>query len=78
MGHRNWPGFARRFCPVCGRPCDTHRIPVNDDRKELVVYHQHDDTIAKPCRMAGKRAAIRVVAFTVTPPLRAYGREAIA
>lgn len=76
------PGSTARFCPVCGRPTATHREPVEDERKELVVYHQHTDTIGKPCRMSGKRAAIRAVAFTAAdagaPPVRAYGREAIA
>ncbi|AYD84626.1 hypothetical protein SEA_PAITO_41 [Mycobacterium phage Paito] len=61
---RLWPGYAVRFCPVCAQEVATHREPVQDDRKELVVYHDHWDTIGKPCRMGGKRAAIRAVAFT--------------
>lgn len=80
---RAWPGFQKRFCPVCGRPVDTHREPINDHRKEMVVYHQHTDTtMTSPCPMAGKRAAIRAVAFTAAdtgaPPIRTYGRKAIA
>ena len=57
------------ICPVCGRRVGTHREPVDDDRRELVVYHPHDDTtVAAPtrCDMSGKRAAIRAVAFTAT------------
>ncbi|ORV97414.1 hypothetical protein AWC13_16505 [Mycobacterium kubicae] len=67
---------------MCGRRVGTHREPINDNRLELVVYHQHDDTLRKPCRMSDKRAAIGAVAFTsVTDagafPIREY-REAIA
>lgn len=61
---RAWPGYRLRFCPVCRREVGTHREPVNDERKDLVVYHQHDDKIDRPCPMAGKRAATRAVAFT--------------
>ncbi|ANU79751.1 hypothetical protein BI023_gp41 [Mycobacterium phage Sneeze] len=71
---RPWPGYTVRFCPVCRRHAGTHRAQVNDERKELVVYHQHDDTAGRPCPMGGKSAAIRAVAFTATdtgaPPVR--------
>ena len=60
------PGYQARKCPVCGQVVGTHREPINDERGEMVVYHQHDDTSDKPCQMGGKRAAIRAVAFTGT------------
>lgn len=63
---RAWPGKTRRFCPVCGVKTLTHRIPAGDERGELVVYHDHDDTSGARCRMAGEAAAIRAVAFTAT------------
>lgn len=63
-----WPGYAVRFCPVCGRETGTHREPVNDDRREVVVYHDHCDGMpGRTCLMAGKVAAIRAVAFTCAP-----------
>lgn len=78
---RAWVGYAVRFCPVCGQRVGTHREPVDDDRRELVVYHPHDDTtVAAPtrCDMSDKRAAIRAVAFTgadtVAPGIPAAGR----
>lgn len=64
------PGYTMRFCPICGVKTGTHREPVDDDRNELVVYHPHNDTIGKPCRMGGQRAAIRAVAFTNAGPNR--------
>lgn len=59
---RAWPGYAARFCPLCGREVGTHREPTNDERGEVVIYHQHNDTAGHTCQM--DRAAIRAVAFT--------------
>lgn len=65
---RAWPGYTIRSCPVCGREAGTHREPVKDERKEMVVYHDHyDGQPGRTCLMAGKRAAIRAVAFTHAP-----------
>lgn len=65
---RAWPGYAIRFCPVCGRETATHREPVNDERKEVVVYHDHwDGQPGRICLMSGKVAAIRAVTFTQAP-----------
>lgn len=61
---RAWPGWAIRFCPVCGQMVDTHREPVTDERREVVVYHQHWDTLGKRCLMSEERAALLAVAFT--------------
>lgn len=61
---RAWPGYQRRFCPVCRRETGTHREPVDDYRGEVVIYHDHDDTTGRRCRMAGEHAAVRAVAFT--------------
>lgn len=58
------PGYQSRFCPVCAQGVSTHREPVEDDRGELVTYHDHSDGSGVRCRMAGERAAIRAVAFT--------------
>lgn len=63
---RPWPGYQARFCPVCRQEVGTHREPVEDERNELVNYHEHWDTVDKTCPMSGKRAAIRAVAFTGT------------
>lgn len=60
------PGYSTRKCPVCAQAVGTHREPINDHRREMVVYHQHNDTIRKSCRMSGRRAAIAAVAFTGT------------
>lgn len=64
---RAWIGYTVRFCPVCGQRVGTHREPVDDYRRELVVYHQHNDTNTTAparCLMADRRAAIAAVAFT--------------
>ena len=58
------PGHTDRVCPVCRQTAGTHREPVDDERREVVVYHPHDDGRAQTCVMSGKRAAIRAVAFT--------------
>lgn len=64
---RRWPGFRLRFCPVCAAETGTHRQPVDDDRGELVIYHDHDEPqTGVRCRMAGEGAAIKAVAFTAT------------
>lgn len=59
-------GLALRECPVCKRPARSNREPVNDDRDEIVVYHQHPDRCGRCCDMSGKAAALRAVAFTVS------------
>ena len=41
---RAWPGFQLRCCPVCGVEVGTHRERVDDDRGEVVAYHDHQDT----------------------------------
>lgn len=62
---RHWPGYQRRFCPTCSAETGTHREPVDDERGELVVYHDHDEPkTGIRCRMAGERAAIGAVAFS--------------
>lgn len=79
MASRFLPGYQSRFCPVCKQPTGTHREPINDERREMVVYHQHDDTAGQPCHMNGKRAAIRAVAFTATDtgaPVREFIKTA--
>ncbi|ASR77241.1 hypothetical protein SEA_AVOCADO_40 [Mycobacterium phage Avocado] len=63
---REWPGYQRRFCPVCRGEVGTHRTPVDDERGELVTYHDHPDSTGARCLMAGEQAAIRAVAFTAT------------
>ncbi|AKF14476.1 hypothetical protein SEA_FLAGSTAFF_39 [Mycobacterium phage FlagStaff] len=63
---RDWPGFQVRFCPVCRTEVGTHREPVDDQRGELVAYHEHQDSTGARCLMAGERAAIKAVAFTAT------------
>ena len=60
---RAWPGFQLRCCPVCGVEVGTHRERVDDDRGEVVAYHDHQDTSGRRCVMALERAAIRAVAF---------------
>ena len=67
---RAWPGYAVRFCPVCRRRVGTHRQPIDDEREELVMYHQHNDTAGVQCEMSGQAAAIRAVAFTGAAPRR--------
>lgn len=57
-------GLALRQCPVCKRSVRSHREPVNDDRDEIVVYHQHNHRAGGRCDMSGKIAALRAVAFT--------------
>lgn len=63
---RCWPGYQLRYCPLCHVDTGTHLEPVDDDRGELVVYHDHDDQSGVRCRMAGESAAIRAVAFTAS------------
>ncbi|QEA10817.1 hypothetical protein [Mycobacterium phage Weirdo19] len=57
-----WVGYTVRQCPVCKAAVETHREPVADERREVVVYHWHRDGIGKVCRM--RRAALAAVAFT--------------
>lgn len=64
---RAWPGHATRFCPVCAAETGTHRQPVDDERGEVVIYHDHNEPATGiRCRMAGEAAAIRAVAFTAS------------
>lgn len=57
-------GFALRECPVCKRDVRSHREPVNDERDEVVVYHQHPNGCGMQCEMSGRVAALRAVPFT--------------
>lgn len=65
---RAWPGYQLRFCPVCRRAdVGTHSEPVNDDRGEVVAYHDHTEpATGVRCLFAGERAAIRAVAFNAS------------
>lgn len=55
---------ALRECPVCKQDVRSHREPVNDERDEVVVYHQHADSAGRRCEMSGQVAALRAVPFT--------------
>lgn len=64
---RAWTGLQLRFCPVCRADVDTHRERVDDERGEVVAYHDHTEpATGVRCLMAGERAAIKAVAFTAS------------